>query len=502
MAKDSKGVHMDNRMIKTGMILLGLILLTTGCISVTPMDYKPPEVGDYSEMGWVEAFDSMHKKMVEEYAFTEWRNVDWALKKDEFRPLIEKAWETQDTQGYYIALRKYLFSIPDGHVALIASRSFIDNGMGIYEQEVGGGFGMTVVLLDDGRLIANWVDAFGPAGLSGLQVGAEILAWDDKPVMKALQETSILWSAIPQATTAGQDYERTRFIVRAPIGAIRTVTFQNPGGVPITTKLKAIDDAMETLKRTDAFGSGFFGIPVDKFIQGHQLQNDIGYIKIYGEADKEGQIPSLDMFSQMIEEFETANVKGLILDLRGNVGGADAMAAAFLNPFYQSKTFYEYTSWYNSATGEFEIIQVDEITEEISRNIGLYIEPASSRFTGNVIALVNHGCISSGEGVAMGIRNLDHGEVVGFRGTNGSFGMVMGPVVKMPEHYMVMYPVGRSLDEDMKIQLDSDGYEGGVSPTITIPMTFENALALGSGIDVELQYALDILNDRRESLSK
>jgi carboxyl-terminal processing protease len=488
---------MHNRMIKASAILLGLIFATTGCISIPPVDYEPPEFADYSEMGWVDAFNYMHEKMVKEYAFTQWRNVDWNDKINKFRPLIEKAWETQDAQEYYLGLREYLFSIPDGHVALIAGKNFSDDGMGIYEQEVGGGFGMTVALLDDGRLIANWVDAMGPAGRGGMETGAEILAWDDKPVMNALQETSILWSAIPQATTAGRDYERTRFLVRSPIGAMRAVTFQNPRGVPITTKLEAIDDGMETLQRTDAFGSGFSGIPVDKFIEGYQLQNGIGYIKIYGEADKEGQSPTLDTFMQLIEEFEASRVERLIIDLRGNTGGADTMAAAFLNSFYQSKTFYEYASWYNSKTGEFEIIQVDETTDEISRNIGLSIEPASIRFTGDVIALVNHGCISSGEGVAMGIRNLDHGDVVGFRGTNGSFGMVMGPVIKMPGGYMVMYPIGRSLDEDGRIQLDSDGYEGGVTPTITIPMTFENALALGAGNDVELQYVQALLIDNQ-----
>ena len=103
-----------------------------------PVDYEPPEMVDYSEMGWVEAFDALHVKMVDEYAFTEWRNVDWDLKKDEFRPLIEEAWETQDPLEYYIGLRKYLFSIPDGHVALIAGKNFSDDGMGIYEKEVGG----------------------------------------------------------------------------------------------------------------------------------------------------------------------------------------------------------------------------------------------------------------------------------------------------------------------------------------------------------------------------
>jgi carboxyl-terminal processing protease len=476
-----------------------LIFLAAGCLSMPSGAYAPPEAADYGEMGWVEAFDSMHEKMAEEYAFTPWRQVDWNLMKQTFRPLIEEAWEARDPRTYYIGLRKYLFSIPDGHTALITGAGFQDDGMGLFKEAVGGGFGMTVARLDDGRVIANWVDAAGPAGRSGMEAGAELLVWDGKPIMSALEGTSTLWSVVPQATLAGRDYERTRFLVRAPLGAEKTVTYQNPGGVPLTVKLTAVDDGMETLQRTDAYGSGFSGIPAEEFIEARRLQDDIGYIRIWGEADKPGQIPTLDTFTRIIEELEADHVTGLILDLRGNVGGSDAMAAAILGSFYPEKTFYEYTSWYNRGTGEFDIIHIDDDTGEISRNVGLYIEPAAVRYSGDVIALVNHGCISSGEGIAMGIRNLERGEVVGFRGTNGSFGMVAGPVIEMPGGFLVMYPIGRSLDEQGRIQVDSDGSEGGVVPTILIPMTYENALASGSGIDVELQYALNILNEKQKS---
>jgi C-terminal processing protease CtpA/Prc len=70
-----------------------------------------------------------------------------------------------------------------------------------------------------------------------------------------------------------------------------------------------------------------------------------------------------------------------------------------------------------------EIVLPDKITGEVTKGAGLYIEPAQTRFTGLVISFVNSGSISSGEGIALGIKNLPNGKVVGFRGTNGSFGM-------------------------------------------------------------------------------
>jgi carboxyl-terminal processing protease len=75
--------------------------------------------------------------------------------------------------------------------------------------------------------------------------------------------------------------------------------------------------------------------------------------------------------------------------------------------------------------------------------------------------------------------------------------MVMGPVIEMPGGYLIMYPVGQSLDKDRRIQLDSNGREGGVTPTIRVPMTMENALRSAAGVDVELEYALELLKGKQ-----
>ena len=106
--------------------------------------------------------------------------------------------------------------------------------------------------------------------------------------------------------------------------------------------------------------------------------------------------------------------------------------------------------------------------------------------------------MSSGEGVAMGVKNLPEGRVTGFWGTNGSFGM-SGDTVKMPGELTVSFPYGQSLDKNKVVQIDSRDGVGGVSPNPRLPMTLDNAIMWGSGQDVVLEHALSLLGETGNS---
>lgn len=94
----------------------------------------------------------------------------------------------------------------------------------------------------------------------------------------------------------------------------------------------------------------------------------------------------------------------------------------------------------------------------------------------------------------MCISRLPHGRVLGFHGTNGSFGMTGGEI-KMPGGYSIHYPFGRSVDQYGVVQLDSRNGIGGVAPNLRVPKTLENVLAFAAGTDVELQYAIKYLRE-------
>src|ERR1043165_6526292 len=90
--------------------------------SEKPMvDLLEPEsapLDDFSNLSYTEAFDKMLEKFTNEYAFTELKKIDWAAKGKEFRPRFEQAEKNSDPHAYVLALRDFIWSIPDTHVGI------------------------------------------------------------------------------------------------------------------------------------------------------------------------------------------------------------------------------------------------------------------------------------------------------------------------------------------------------------------------------------------------
>lgn len=300
-------------------------------------------------------------------------------------------------------------------------------------------------------------------------------------------------------------YKKLAYLVRAPIGTQVNIETLNPdSNESASVSLAAYDDNRESLGKNypDSVVSNkmrdmFVGVenpdPVpESMVEKRTINENITYIKILGELDADlqqtGNVEStLELLRSAVKEAKEAGSRGIILDLRNNIGGLDDMSADILGSFYAQKTLYEYQNLYNPVTGEFEIQSATADSQ------GLYIQPAEPYFDGEIIALINTKCVSSGEGLAMGIKNLPNGETLGFYGTNGSFGLA-GSEAAMPGDLTVHWPSGQSLDENKNIQVDSQNGVGGISPSIKIPMTAQNAIRIANGEDVELEEAINILN--------
>lgn len=453
--------------------------------------YVPPVPSDLSTLTWTEAFDHLHAKFSSEYAFTEWKGIDWDALYRRYRPLVAAAEAAGDQAAYYLALRGYAYHLRDGHVS-------VTEDLDVARQLAGGGFGMVATRLDDDSVAVTWVKPGGPADQAGITVGSRILRWDGQPVRSALEQTSTLLGP-NQPTTVRRDDERLRYLVRAPIGQARTVTFRTPGSPARTVTLTAIDDDFETLTLTDARSIIGQGQMPTRMVEHEILPGNIGYLRIYAEIDLPAELPgdhtpTLTLFRRAMREFRAEDVAGIVVDLRNNAGGSDQMVADMLASFSSEPSFYEYQAYVVPETGQFQIWLADDETGEfVARNQGITIEPARHVYSGPVVALVNNGCISSCEGLAMGISRLPDGRVVGFRGTNGSFGMA-GAGALMPGGYVVKWPYGASLDADRVVQIDSRDGRGGILPDVVIPMTLRNASRALAGRDVELRWGLRVLD--------
>nr|WP_320025785.1 S41 family peptidase [uncultured Acetobacterium sp.] len=491
---------MKKHKIRALIIIVGFVLVVTATLSwlnkpSPATDYKD----DFSNLTWTMAFEELHQTLSTEYAFTDWKAINWGKLHQKYLAKIEKAQLNQDFNAYYLSLRAYLNEIPDGHVRM-------NNLKEIDDQYIGGGFGLAVAKIDDGDVIVTWVDESSQAWVAGIRPGDLLLSWNGQPINEALDSASTLFGGT-SATTENLEIKKAAYLVREPVGTEIELGDQTPAASQAASvSLVAYDDNGLSLRKNypDSVVSNklrdmFVGVdnsdPVpDAMVESKMLDDRICYLKILGELDADLQetgtvLSTLELVSKAIDTAQQNNAQGLILDLRNNIGGLDQMTADILGHFYQQKTFFEYQNLYNPDTNTFELQLMADGSQALS------IEPAEPYFNGQIIVLINPKCVSSGEGLAMGMQNLPNAETLGFYGTNGSFGLA-GAEAKMPGELTVHWPSGQSLNEDKIIQLDSQHGIGGVSPDIRLSMTAQNAIHLANGEDVELAEAIKALHNK------
>jgi len=483
------------------------LLFFSGCSGGSDTDprigFSYPDPADYSALTWTDAFKAAHAKFSREYAFSNWKGVDWPTLSDRFLPRIAQAQAAGDERAYYLALHEYLCSIPDGHLSLGAQNAAAPTALA--RELAGGGFGMAVAELDDWRVIAAAIVPNGPADLAGIVVGAEVITWGGAPAGTTIGRidvgavpfkllTGAAGGETPQATDEHYRLEQARLLTRGPVGTNVQVVFKNPGAaVSQTVTLTAVDDGGQTFSLLNFARKADFSDQIDYRI----LPEGYGYVLVRMEHDltNPAQYPTriFQKFQEAISSFVAAGVPGVIVDLRGNYGGSDKLAADMCGFFSAALTFYEYSEYYDKRAGRFLRITIDEhgLTPFIDN---ISIEPQTPYYGGPVVALINPGTISSGEGPAMCISRLPNGRAIGFGGTNGSFGMTGGEIM-LPGGYSINYPFGRSVDKNGVVQLDSRNGFGGVVPNPRVPKSLENVLAFATGTDVELQYAVKYLRE-------
>lgn len=461
-------------------------VIIAGFLSTVPAGADGP-LPDLSGLSFTDAFDSLCVHYSKHYAFSDWKAIDWPALHGVYAPEVQQAEAIADTARFKLAIKRFASNFPDGHVRVRGNLNIL------YEGEIGGGFGLTLVQLTDARIAVTRVVAGGAASAAGVEIGAIIDQWEGVPVENALDDVDIVWEGNPPATNEGVRLAQLRRLVRAPVGHVVEVTFINPGQGPVTTTLAAEDDSLKTweLSRYTVFDTDGNAIITQEQIldpvRYEILSSGIGYLRsnILVEFDQYGNVTGgidriVAALHDAVAAFNTASVSGVIVDIRDNPGGFDELAAIFGGLFYAHTEVYEHASFYNEATGTFEVVP----------QFTLHLEPQASYFGGNVVCLVNAGTASSAEGIAMAIQRLPRGYVMGFYGTHGSFGLVGGESA-LPAGIAVQFTLGRSLDNSFGIQIDSDhNMVGGIAPDMRIPLTVEIVQRkFGDKVDVELEQA-------------
>lgn len=435
------------------------------------LDLYEPEgsaLDDFTQMSYSEAFDAMLEKFRNEYAYTELKNVDWDAREEEFRPRFEAAEKAKDAHAFALALRDFLWSIPDTHVGMDTSAVNDD-----FLADIAGGIGLALGETSDGKIVARYVLPGSPADAAGIVFGAEIVSLDGKPTDEAVSAV-VPWSSPfsnPEIERLQQLRYATRF--RADKGQVQ-VAFVNPGGTETSAALNVVSERDSFSVTSFAYGQPQTSLPVEFEV----LPEGYGYIKIGSFSDN--QVLSIQAWEYALQYFNQNEVPGVILDLRYNSGGSGWLADQMAAYFFTEEVISGKGSSYDEVSGEFYMDPASE---------ALMIPPREDlQYSGAVVVMVGPACVSACEFFSYDMTINDRAIIVGQYPTAGAGGGV--EAFLMPENTYVQMTVSRQMDADGNIHIEG----GGVAPDVRVPVTVESFQRELAGEDVILEAAVKVIS--------
>jgi C-terminal processing protease CtpA/Prc len=424
----------------------------TGQVDV--VESEGTEFVDYSGLSYTEAFDAMLDMLRKRYAFTELKGIDWDALAAEFRPRFEEAEANQDDAAYYRAFFDFTLAIPDGHTGSNALDYIFDE----FLTATGGGLGMAIRDLDDGRVVVNFVLPDGPAAQAGINLRTEILTVNGQPVADYVSSV-VPWSG-PFSSPHAERLQKLRYAFRSPVGTSFEIVYLNAGAAePTSATLTTIEERDSLRFSSDFKGLTGFELPLDFKI----LDSGYGYIKIYSFNDD--NLLTLMLWQRAIRAFNDAGVPGLVLDMRQNGGGSPDIGNVMLGYFFDQETYTGTSAFYYEDVDRFE---VDPLYAQ-------NILPADERdrYHGQIVAIVGPGCASMCEFFAYTLTLLDNTAVVGHYPSAG-----LGAGIEtfaMPGDIYAQYSQARSLGADNEIHIEGTG----VIPDLRVPVDEETLFADG-----------------------
>jgi C-terminal processing protease CtpA/Prc len=421
---------------------------------------------DYSDLDYPEAFDALVDQLRKEYAFTEYKGLDWDALQQEFRPRFEQAQADGDNLAYRRALRDFAWSIPDGHIS----------GPAVFEdfrQAVSGGLGLAIRELDDGRIIVNYLTSFGPAAEAGIELGAEIISLNGRPIADHVSDT--LTYAGPYSTDHFERLEQLRYATRFPSGSQVDISWLNPGQTSPQTATLA------TAPEIESFNFSSLNADLTGFEQPlayeYLADEDLAYVQIYSFSDNE--LLTIQLWERLMRELNENGIPGLIVDMRQNGGGSGFLADQMAAYFFQESLVLGNAGFYDEDLDDFYF---DPRGED-----RFYLPAEELRYDGDVAVIVGPNCASACEFFSYAMSLADRSAIVGHYPTAGLGGSI--DRVLMPDDEFFTFTQGRAVDADGEIHIEGIG----VRPTVRVPV---DEAAVLSPNDVLLQAAVNELSGR------
>lgn len=447
-----------------------------------------PMVHNFSRYNYSESFKKMLDVMEREYCLGSWKCIDYDALQSEYLPKVEEAEKVGDELAYARIITEVAYSFCDSHVNVELSEN-ID--LAVRECLAGNDYGLSMVRLDDGSVIAVLVEPDSELISLGIHDGTVILQWDGQEINEALKNTKCVFPTLQFPVESNEDLFRPMFLAGKG-GESVDITFVNDAGEKQTINAKRTDNyenrltlAYLRLLHADTDWRNYYAAMLDDKCGYLQMTSEsFDFIKDNISVMRGGYYPKLtEYYAGLIEGLFAQGMEYLVIDIRNNGGGYDSVAGALASLFTDEKK-HMVSFGYEDSNGY-----------HIKEN--LYIFPDGRYKDLPVAVLTNADCMSAGDGMLKFLGECDNVTLMGITSSAG-VNQNNGGIIYLTDNICVNYPVFLSLSTENEPLIDTDyTRENRIPLDVTIPLTKEMALEMFAYSlevrDVELEYTVDYL---------
>jgi carboxyl-terminal processing protease len=408
---------------------------------------SPPALAEPDSV-YAETFDTAWRIIRDTHYDPEMNGVDWDAVRQELRP---KALEAESNAQVRAILADMLSRLGESHFSVIPSdaadalpgegvsvdaegNAISDDEPNIHDERYGGGehwLGLDVRVLGD-QLVVTSVEPGGPADLSGVTPGwliTKVGPRDVRQTVERLREAEagevgiIAWQIFSELLSGPEDSSGRLTLINA---ADETVTL-HLNRVPRPGDMAKFGNLPPMNTRLDYrwLEPGEMGTPEDK---------RIGYIRF-----NIFMVPVAPAFERAIHELREAD--GVIIDVRGNLGGIGALAVGMSRHLLDEKANLG-TMQMRGATLNFNAVPAR------ATSWGELVEP----FDGKVAVITDGVSASTSEIFAGGLQAIGRAKVFGQR----TAGMALPAMMdRLPNGDVLLHAIadyhdssGRRLEKD------------------------------------------------------
>lgn len=447
----------------------------------------------YRSPDYLKEFKTGFETMKEHYCLTEHKGIDWDELYEEYYPQFKEADKNHDDVANYIAWAHFTSEFYDGHVAYVTNDKTIEKATA---QMYGNDYGLSLMRLADGRVVAVNVEPDSEASRSGIKNGTEIVDWDgESPDALVAEFDQPYLVNVPVAEN--EDFYKPVYAAGKG-GDTVDITFVDDEGLYKTVTLEKLGYYSERIADTlDIISAG----RNESNLSVTRLNADTACLRLSQMIydSKTGQSGDYSgMYEELktkLEEQKNAGVTNLVIDIRNNGGGDPNFILTVIRLLAPDKEFgYAYSGVWDDKNNEF---MYDEEAGHYVVGEGTVFEGEDMWGDGQIILLVNANTVSAGDHFTALMSELDNVTIMGFTPTNCSGQAIRGVVFS---DGVLSFSTVPTLNEDGTIYIDTSSDRIATTPLdVRIPFDEYAVDAIfNKGEDYIMSYALDYIDSQTQ----